>query len=156
MAEVYSFMQDAELLKIIRELIMSQKLAALSTQDHGQPYINLMAFAATDDLKYLFFATSRATRKYANLMADARVALLIDNRTNQEVDFVNAAALTALGKVWELLGLEREQALPIYLKKHTYLKDFVMSPSCSLLRLKVDKYILVTRFQEIREWQLAP
>ena len=156
MAEVYSFMQDAELLKIIRELIMSQKLAALSTQDHGQPYINLMAFAATDDLKYLFFATSRATRKYANLMADARVALLIDNRTNQEVDFVNAVSLTALGKVWELLGLEREQALPIYLEKHPLLKDFVMSPSCSLLRLKVDKYILVTRFQEIREWQLAP
>ena len=148
-------MQDAELLKIIRELIMSQKLAALSTQDHGQPYINLMAFAATDDLKYLFFATSRATRKYANLMADARVALLIDNRTNQEVDFVNAVALTALGKVWELLGLEREQALPIYLEKHPFLKDFVMSPSCSLLRLKVDKYILVTRFQEIREWHFA-
>ena len=155
MAEVYSFMQDVELLKIIRELIMSQKLAALSTQDHGQPYINLMAFAATDDLKYLFFATSRETRKYANLMADARVALLIDNRTNQEVDFVNAVSLTALGKIWELLGLEREQALPIYLEKHPLLKDFVVSPSCSLLRLKVDKYILVTRFQEIREWHLA-
>jgi len=135
---------------------MSQKLAVLSTQDHGQPYINLMAFAATDDLKSLFFATSRATRKYANLMADARVALLIDNRTNQEVDLVNAAALTALGKVLELLGLEREQALSRYREKHPSLKDFVMSPSCSLLRLKVDKYILVTRFQEIREWQISP
>ena len=80
-------------------------------------------------------------------MADARVALLIDNRTNQEVDLVNAAALTALGKVLELLGLELEQALPRYLEKHPSLKDFVMSPSCSLLRLKVDKYILVTRFK---------
>jgi heme iron utilization protein len=148
-------MPDREITKIIQELLMSQKLAVLSTQDHGQPYINLMAFAAADDLKYLFFATSRATRKYANLMADARAALLIDNRTNQEADFVNAAALTALGKVWELLGREREQALSIYLNKHPYLKDFVISPNCSLLRLKVEKYILVTRFQEIREWYLT-
>ena len=148
-------MQDTDMIKIIRELTISQKLAVLSTQDHGQPYSNLMAFAATDDFKYLYFATNRATRKYANLMADSRASLLIDSRTNQEADFVKAAALTALGKVWELLGREREQALPVYLNKHPYLKDFVMSPSCSLLRLKVDKYILVTRFQEVREWDLT-
>ncbi len=71
-------MQDAEMIKIIRELLVSQRLAVLSTQDHGQPYINLIAFAATDDLKYLYFATNRATRKYANLMADSRASLLID------------------------------------------------------------------------------
>ncbi len=148
-------MQDAEMMRIIRELLVFQRLAVLSTQDHGQPYINLIAFAATDDLKYFYFATNRTTRKYANLMADSRASLLIDSRTNQEADFVNAAALTALGKVWELLGREREQALPVYLNKHPYLKDFVMSPTCSLLRLKVDKYILVTRFQEVREWDLT-
>jgi heme iron utilization protein len=148
-------MQDTEISKISRNLLMSQKLAVLSTQDHGQPYINLMAFAASDDLKYLFFATSRATRKFANLMADARAALLIDNRTNEEADFVNAAALTALGKVWELLGREREQGLSIYLDKHPHLKDFVTSSTCSLLRLKVEKFILVTKFQEISEWNIT-
>jgi hypothetical protein len=147
-------MQDTEISKISRNLLMSQKLAVLSTQDHGQPYINLMAFAA-DDLKHLFFATSRATRKFANLMADARAALLIDNRANEEADFVNAAALTALGKVWELLGREREQGLSIYLDKHPYLKDFVTSSNCSLLRLKVEKFILVTKFQEINEWNIT-
>ena len=147
-------MQDAELLKIIRELIMSQKLAALSTQDHGQPYINLMAFAATDDLKYLFFATSRATRKYANLMADSRVAVLVDSRKNEVDDFSEAAALTALGKAWEVQGAERQEFLPIYLAKHPYLKEFVAGPTCALLRIRVDKYIVVTRFQDVREIQI--
>ena len=39
-----------ETLSLIRNLLQSQKLAVLSTQNHGQPYCNLIAFAATDDL----------------------------------------------------------------------------------------------------------
>jgi heme iron utilization protein len=77
--------------------LTSQPLAVLSTHQAGQPYSNLIAFAATPDLESIFFATTRATRKFANLMADPRVALLIDNRANQEADFAEAAALTVLG-----------------------------------------------------------
>ena len=141
-------------LDLIRNLLESQKLAVLSTQDHGQPYSNIVAMAATADLKYLLFATTRATRKYANLMADSRVAVLVDNRQNDVSDFTGAAALTALGKAWELQGAERQQFLKVYLGKHPYLEEFVTSPTCALLRIKVDKYIVVTRFQEVREIQI--
>ncbi|MDO9533227.1 MAG: pyridoxamine 5'-phosphate oxidase family protein [Deltaproteobacteria bacterium] len=143
-----------ETLAVIRNLLESQKLAVLSTQNHGQPYCNLIAIAATEDLKYLLFATTRATRKYANLMADSRVAVLVDNRQNDAADFAEAAALTALGKAWEVQGAERQQFLTVYLGKHPYLEEFVTSPTCALLRIKVDKYIVVTRFQEVREIQI--
>ncbi len=148
-------MQDTpETLVLIRNLLESQKLAVLSTQDHGQPYCNLMAIAATDDLKYLLFATTRATRKYANLMADSRVAVLVDNRQNDVSDFAEAAALTALGKAWEVQGVERQQFLKVYLEKHPYLEEFAAGPTCALLRVRVDRYIVVTRFQEVREVQI--
>ena len=148
-------MQDTqETLALIRDLLESQKLAVLSTQNHGQPYCNLIAIAATGDLKYLLFATTRATRKYANLMADSRVAVLVDNRRNDVADFAEAAALTALGKAWEVQGAERQQFLKIYLEKHPYLTEFAAGPICALLRIKVDKYIVVTRFQEVREIQI--
>ena len=148
-------MQDTpETLVLIRNLLESQKLAVLSTQDHGQPYCNLMAIAATDDLKYLLFATTRATRKYANLMADSRVAVLVDNRQNDVSDFAAAAALTALGKAWEVQGVERQQFLKVYLEKHPYLEEFAAGPTCALLRVRVDRYIVVTRFQEVREIQI--
>jgi nitroimidazol reductase NimA-like FMN-containing flavoprotein (pyridoxamine 5'-phosphate oxidase superfamily) len=148
-------MQDTqETLALIRNLLGSQKLAVLSTQDHGQPYCNLIAMAATDDLKHLLFATTRATRKYANLMADARVAVLVDNRRNDPADFTEAAALTALGKAWEVQGVERQQFLKVYLGKHPYLEEFAAAPTCALLRIRVDKYIVVTRFQEVREIQI--
>jgi nitroimidazol reductase NimA-like FMN-containing flavoprotein (pyridoxamine 5'-phosphate oxidase superfamily) len=148
-------MQDSpETLALIKNLLESQQLAVLSTQNHGQPYCNLIAIAATDDLKYLLFATTRATRKYANLMADSRVALLVDNRRNEVADFTEAAALTALGKAWEVQGAERQQFLKVYLEKHPHLEEFVTGPTCALLRVKVDRYIVVTRFQEVREIQI--
>jgi nitroimidazol reductase NimA-like FMN-containing flavoprotein (pyridoxamine 5'-phosphate oxidase superfamily) len=143
-----------ETLALIRNLLESQNLAVLSTQNHGQPYCNLIALAATGDLKYLLFATTRATRKYANLMADSRVAVLVDNRRNDASDFAAAAALTALGKAWEVQGAERQQLLAVYLGKHPNLEEFVTSPTCALLRIKVDTYIVVTRFQEVREIQI--
>ena len=145
--------ENAEILGVIGNLLESQRLAVLSTQNHGQPYCNLIAIAATGDLMHLLFATTRATRKYTNLMADLRVAVLVDNRQNDVADFTGAAALTALGKAWELQGAERQQFLKVYLEKHPYLKEFVTSPTCALLRIKVDKYIVVTRFQEVREIQ---
>jgi nitroimidazol reductase NimA-like FMN-containing flavoprotein (pyridoxamine 5'-phosphate oxidase superfamily) len=148
-------MQDTPAtLDLIRNLLESQRLAVLSTQDHGQPYSNIVAIAATADLRHLLFATTRATRKYANLMADSRVAVLVDNRRNDPADFAEAAALTALGQAWELQGTERQQFLEVYLKKHPYLAEFVAAPTCALLRIKVDKYIVVTRFQEVREIQV--
>lgn len=146
---------SANMLERIKELFQSQRLAVLGTQDHGQPYNNLMAFAATPDLKHLIFATTRATRKYANLLADPRVSVLVDNRANEPADFTQAAAVTALGKAWELQGRERQQHLEIFLAKHPYLDEFTASPNCALLRVTVEKYIMVTRFQEVKELYLS-
>jgi nitroimidazol reductase NimA-like FMN-containing flavoprotein (pyridoxamine 5'-phosphate oxidase superfamily) len=141
----------AEAGDITRELLESQRLAVLSTQGQVQPYSSLVAFAATPDLKYLIFATSRTTRKYANLLSQAQVSILIDNRTNEAADFTEAAAVTALGRALEVQGDERRQLLSIYLARHPYLEDFVTSPNCALFAVKVELFIVVTRFQDVRE-----
>ena len=143
--------EESELEHLIRELFESQKLAVLGTQNKGQPYGNLIAFVASEDLKSLYFVTARATRKYANIEADARVTVLIDNRSNQDSDFSQAAAVTATGKAKEVLASKRDEVLAIYLAKHPMLKDFVQSPSCALLQVKVATYYLVRRFQNVME-----
>lgn len=145
-------MADQERLQdMIRSLLQTQPLAVLATQSQGQPYTNLMAFAATHDLKQVVFATNRATRKFANLLADPRVALLVDNRANNPADFTDAAAVTLLGRAWELQGRERQPYLELYLAKHPYLQEFVAAPACALLQVTVEKCILVTRFQEVHQ-----
>jgi len=143
--------EESELELLIRELFESQKLAVLATQNEGQPYANLVAFAASYDLKSLYFATARATRKYANIEADARVTVLIDNRSNQDSDFSQAAAVTATGSAKEVVDSKRDAVLTIYLAKHPMLEEFVRSPSCALLKVQVETYYLVRRFQNVME-----
>lgn len=145
-----------EMRELVQGLLNSQRLAVLSTSMSGRPYSNLIAFAATDDLRDIFFATTRATRKFANLTAEPRVSLLVDNRSNQETDFGEASALTVLGTAEEVLGIERGKYQQLYLKKHPYLEDFVTAPTCALIRVKVEKFIMVTQFQEVREIYPTP
>jgi nitroimidazol reductase NimA-like FMN-containing flavoprotein (pyridoxamine 5'-phosphate oxidase superfamily) len=149
----------AEMRKIVQELLRTQRLAVLATlmsDQLGRPYSNLIAFAATADLKEILFATTRATRKFANLTGDPRVSLLMDNRSNQETDFGEASAVTVLGTAGEVLGPERDGCLHLFLKKHPYLEEFVSAPTCALIRVKVEKFIMVTQFQEVREIYPAP
>ena len=79
-------MGDPELFSLVHNLLETQRAAALATQEMGQPYLSLMAFAVTPDLKTIILATDRYTRKYANLMVEPRLALLIDNRGNTPAD----------------------------------------------------------------------
>lgn len=138
-----------QLIQQLKELFSGQQLAVLSTHEHGQPYGNLVAFTATQDMKSLFFATTRATRKFGNIADDPRVSMLIDNRSNQASDFHDAMAVTATGSAEEVMGQEKGAFLRPYLTKHPHLEDFVMSPTCALMRVEVDRYYVVSHFQHV-------
>jgi hypothetical protein len=146
---------DPALVKLLRELFESQRSAVLATQQGGQPYLSLMAFAATPDLKKLIVATERQTRKYANLMAEPRVALLIDNRSNAPADLEEAVAVTVLGRAAEAPPGERDGLISLFLAKHPHLEAFVTSPTCALITVQVDTYVVVQQFQEVREVKMA-
>ena len=141
----------AGLKEFLKDLFSSQRLAVLATQNRRQPYGNLVAFMATDDLKHLLFATTRATRKYANISRNPRIAMVVDNRSNQEADFHQAAAVTATGVVKEVEGPEKARFQKLYLSRHPYLKEFVSSPTCALLKMEVETYYVVNRFQNAME-----
>jgi len=143
-----------EIQKHLRDLFTSQSLAVLATQNEAQPYASLVAFVATDDLKHIYFVTPRTTRKFANLAADGRVAVLINNSTNQSADFHQAISVTAVGDAQEMNGPEREQQLSHYLAKHPYLDEFAKSPTCALVRVTARSYYLVKNFQKVMEYHL--
>ena len=141
--------------KSLMELLTSQQVAVLATQQHGQPHLSLMAFMVAADGLDLWFATLRSTRKYANMAANPRVTLLVDNRCGQEADFQTVLVATATGEVEEVTGSERHRALQLYLAKHPSLTEFVGSPDCALMRLRVEKYYLVSKFQEVQEFLVS-
>jgi nitroimidazol reductase NimA-like FMN-containing flavoprotein (pyridoxamine 5'-phosphate oxidase superfamily) len=107
--------------KRLEELFRSQDLAALATHHNGQPYASLVAFYADDDLKHIYFVTPKTTRKYANLTADNRVAIMVNSATNQIADFHQAISVTAVGKAKDVAGADKDRRLTQYLAKHPYL-----------------------------------
>lgn len=142
---------DFDVMEKIRGLFVSQRLAVLATSHQGQPYTSLVAFTFSNDLRRLFFATTRATRKFANLQAEPRVSLLIDNRSHRSDDFREAMAVTALGLAREVTDSERQGLLDLYLERHAGLKEFATAPTCALLQIDVTRYSLVSRFQNVVE-----
>lgn len=137
--------------KRLVELFNSQTLASLSTQKDGQPYASLVAFYAADELTHLYFVTPKTTRKFANLSADGRVAIMINNSTNTDADFHEAISVTAVGTANEVSGLEKEGVLSQYLAKHPYLEDFARAKTCALVGVRVASYFMVRNFQIVTE-----
>ena len=144
-----AFYQDIK--EQIRELFTNQKLAVLSTHHSGQPYASLVAFVGKKDLKKIFFITSRTTRKFENLSADTRVAILINSSMNMESDFHEAVSVTALGTAKEINGTEKDEILSRYLIKHPYLEAFATSPTCAVVGVTINKYVMVKNFQQVME-----
>jgi uncharacterized protein YhbP (UPF0306 family) len=146
---------DKDIKQKIRDLFINQKLAVLSTHDSGQPYANLVAFLGNKDLKEIFFVTPRTTRKFANLSADSRVALLINSSLNTESDFHEAVCVTALGNAKEIFGGRKDEILRLYLSKHPYLEEFATSPTCALVGVTITTYVMVKNFQHVMELHIA-
>jgi nitroimidazol reductase NimA-like FMN-containing flavoprotein (pyridoxamine 5'-phosphate oxidase superfamily) len=138
--------------QLISSMLALQSLGVLATSAAGHPYTTLVGFAVTHRIDELLFATHRSTRKYSYLQKDERVSLLIDNRSNRAEDFREAAALTAIGTAREVPKEEQEQLKALFLARHPYLAEFVHSPGCALCRIKVQRYSLVQRFQDVLEF----
>ena len=138
----------------LAKLLHETRVGVLSTCGEQQPYASLVAFAATDDSSHIVFVTPRPTRKYANLVANAKIAMLIDNRSNRASDFRQAMAVTAVGTVQEVRKAKNSRRIRLYLETHPQLEDFIWSPTCAVLDIRVASYYIVERFQHVTELHL--
>lgn len=142
---------DGDATGALRRLLEARYVGVLVTSADGQPYPSLVAFAAADDLGELLFATPRDTRKYANMQKNSRVAMLIDDRSNAAADIQGAVAATAIGSATELPDEARKSWLKKYLARHPHLSDFIQSDRTVLVRMTVEKYVVVRQFQNVVE-----
>ena len=131
--------------KQLYELFLKQRFAVIATQTSNQPYTSLVAFSSTEDLSLLFFATLRQTRKYESILQNTKISMLIDNRQNLSSDIKNAIAVTIVGNASEIKD-DRQRFMEIHLKKHPYLKDFLLDSNCALIGLSVEKISIVRQF----------
>jgi nitroimidazol reductase NimA-like FMN-containing flavoprotein (pyridoxamine 5'-phosphate oxidase superfamily) len=137
--------------KTIVDLLTVQKLGILATLGQAYPYQNIVAFAASGDLKNILFATKRSTEKYRNLKSRKLAAIFIDDRSNRDTDFQRTTGITAIGGARELRGRIREKSAKLFLRKHPSLRDFLSAPDCALFTIRVRAYYAVLHFQDVVE-----
>jgi hypothetical protein len=138
----------------IRAVLEGQPFGVLCTQGSGQPYGSVVAYAYDGELNCLAFATPVDTVKYRLLVECHRVALVIDTRSQYPDDAQRASAVTATGSalcLWP--GVGRKWWRQRLIERHAQLASFYDAPSSALFRVDVERYKLVTRFQEVRVWE---
>mgnify|MGYP001060557722 CR=1 FL=1 len=148
-------MNPEKLQHAISRLLTGQRLAVLSTCGNKGPYASLIAFHHSSDLRCIYFATPRATRKYANLLHDPRAAFLIDSRTNRREDFQQADAVTVIGRAEEFAEQEKQAAAASYLARHPSLEDFLAEPTTAFFAVRTEQFIFVSSFQEVFEFRVV-
>ena len=128
-------------------MLESQKYAVIATNKNKIPYTNIIAFASTQGLENILFATKKETTKFINLVNNPCVSILIDNRKNISSDLKNAQAVSAEAEVKQI-EKEKEKLKEYFLKKHPEMKYFLNEPNCELLKLEVKKYYYVDNFDK--------
>ncbi len=141
---------DSDIYLKIKALLRSQKLAVLSTLCESQPYCNLVAFAESEGSREVLFFTPKNTNKYENLVSNKRVALLVDNRTNQIQDFKEATAVTLIGTAEEIDIGKEPYLLDVFTAKHPNLADIIKNKNNALFKVNISAYIVATFDSTIR------
>lgn len=137
----------------LRILNRNQRHAVLATDAQGQPYPSLVAYALTPDGEGALFATPRSTRKYKNILANNRVSLLIDTRSNTDRGYMQSESLTMIGKAHPVRkGTKWTSLAEILIRKHPRLTEFVRSPGTVLVYVEIIHCIHVSQFQTVSEW----
>ena len=151
---------ESSLAQRISQLLNAQLVGVLATNQStpthsGQPYTSLMAFAHTLDLHYLIIATLKETQKHANLLQNACLSLLIDNRCNSVADYQQAVAISVIGRAEVIPEDAAEHLQALFLGKHPQLRAFVTNPECALLRIAVQCYRVVSEFQATEVYKVT-
>ncbi len=135
----------------LSQLFKNQYFMVLATQSKGELHTNLVSFASSSDLQWIYFITPKASRKFQNLKENPSVSLFIDNRSNTVQDIEEAMGVTVAGEAEEVPQVDIPDRLNFFLQKHGYLHDFAHAPDSCLVRVRVKRYHLVTRFQEVAD-----
>ncbi len=134
----------------LRRLALRSRFSALATMSSDGPHLSLIAFAITPDLREIVFATPRNTAKYANIIADPRVSILLGGGEGAARSIMRADAISLDGKASVVRrGKRRDGLAELFLTIHPELADFLAAPTTALVTIEVDTSTYVEDFQRV-------
>jgi nitroimidazol reductase NimA-like FMN-containing flavoprotein (pyridoxamine 5'-phosphate oxidase superfamily) len=121
----------------IKELIQHKDTCVLATVSGAEPHCSLMSYITDEDCRKIYMISLRGSKKYANMMNNASVSLLIDTRDDDiGRKRENIKALTVKG-TFQTIGDEAKthEIFEKLLERHPNLKDFVGSTELEVFQV---------------------
>jgi len=147
-------MEETQLRTALKRLFAEQLFAVLATEGRRAPHLNIVSFAPADELRTILFATPRQSQKFANLRRHPEVALFVDNRSNRLQDLQEVYGVEISGTAAEAAGPEEPRYRELYLARFPALEEFLGSPGTAFMAVRVRRYDVVHRFQEVVFWEV--
>lgn len=145
-------MKEQELRNFVRKMHENQRLGVLVSRRGIYPYPTLVAFYNSPDLSTIICATSVNTRKYENITKNPHISFMINNAQNAPDDVSVSSVITAFGIA---TCSERDEDINDIIsnleKKHPVLLDFFRAPSTRFILMHVERYQIVSQFQNVQE-----
>ena len=135
--------------RTIHQLLDSQVQCVLSTQSEGGPSQHLMAYAFEPWLERVYIATHVHTEKAANMLQNASVSLLWDNRTGSTTDHEGGLALLGQAQASPLHGWLRARARHLLQARNPELAALLRQEGCVAFALDIESFRLARGYSVV-------
>lgn len=129
----------------MKAIVKERNICVLATVSEGKPHCSLMSYVSDEEVREIYMVSYRKTRKYANLMANPSVSLLIDSREEDRgTRRATVKALTVEGE-FQRVGdaVKKDLIRARLLQTHPYLTEFIHDPEAEIFSIKVISFQLL-------------
>jgi hypothetical protein len=74
---------------------------------------------------------------------------MIDDRDRRQSDFEESTSITVIGTAEDTGSKIRKKYAALLVNRYPELTDFVNSPDCAVIRVKVDKIYITSEFESV-------
>ena len=132
------------MLQKMKDIVKANDLCVLATVSEGEPHCSLMFYISDEEEYEIYLISHKQTKKYANLMENPTVSLLIDTR-EEEIGQrrVYIKALTVRGEFQTIKDPDKKDIVRVkFLERHPHLTDFLNDPGAEIFSIKIKSFQL--------------
>lgn len=133
------------MLQKMKDIVKANDLCVLATVSEGKPHCSLMFYISDEEEYEIYLVSHKQTKKYANLMENPTVSLLIDTR-EEEIGQrrVYIKALTVRGEFQTIKDPDKKDIIRVkFLERHPHLADFLNDPGAEIFSIKIKSFQLL-------------
>jgi len=133
------------MLEKMKDIVKANDLCVLATVSEGKPHCSLMSYISDEEGQEIYLISHKQTKKYANLMGNPTISLLIDTREEEKSQRrVDIKALTVNGEFQTINDPgKRDLIHKKFFKRHSHLADFLNDPGVEIFSIRIKSFLLL-------------